>query len=69
LWKFLQIHKPHKKSYLFSRALLDDAWPGAGALSIANAHLQYRPDLPPALKGVTADIRPGEHVGIVGRTV
>ena len=30
--------------------------------------LRYRPGLPLALKGVTAEIRAGEKVGVVGRT-
>jgi ABC-type multidrug transport system fused ATPase/permease subunit len=56
-------------SHYFASPLLDDDWPSAGALSIDNVYLKYRPSLPPALSGVTADIRPGEHIGIVGKTV
>lgn len=30
--------------------------------------MQYRPDLPPAIKGLSFKIKPGTKVGIVGRT-
>jgi ATP-binding cassette subfamily C (CFTR/MRP) protein 1 len=46
----------------------DEAWPTAGAVSFNNVHLRYRPDFPLVLKGLTFDVRPGEKVGIIGRT-
>jgi hypothetical protein len=49
--------------------LLDDDWPSAGELSFDNAQLRYRPGLPLALQGVSVDIHPGEHIGVVGKTV
>lgn len=33
-----------------------------------NVVLRYRPELPEVLRGLTMSIRPGEKVGIVGRT-
>jgi ABC-type multidrug transport system fused ATPase/permease subunit len=43
-------------------------WPQQGSVEFADVQMAYRPDLDPVLKGVTATIRPGEKVGIVGRT-
>lgn len=33
-----------------------------------NVVLKYRPELPEVLKGLTMTVRPGEKIGIVGRT-
>jgi ATP-binding cassette subfamily C (CFTR/MRP) protein 1 len=45
-----------------------DIWPREGAVSFEVAQLRYRPELPLVLKGVTFDVKPGEKVGIIGRT-
>ncbi|KAF5354262.1 hypothetical protein D9756_007067 [Leucocoprinus leucothites] len=44
------------------------SWPPGGAISFQNVELAYRPGLPLVLKDVSFDVRPGEKVGIVGRT-
>jgi ABC-type multidrug transport system fused ATPase/permease subunit len=44
-------------------------WPQAGAIEARNLSLRYRRHLPPALRGVSFHIQPGERVGVVGRTV
>ncbi|GAA5888140.1 hypothetical protein JCM5296_005447 [Sporobolomyces johnsonii] len=44
------------------------AWPDQGAVSIKDIELRYRPELPPVLRNVSLDIRPGEKIGVVGRT-
>jgi ABC-type cobalamin/Fe3+-siderophores transport system ATPase subunit len=31
-------------------------------------HLRYRPELPLVLKGLSFEIKPGEKVGVIGRT-
>lgn len=41
---------------------------GNKGLKVENLVMKYRPELPPALKGLNIDINPGEHVAIVGRT-
>lgn len=44
------------------------SWPAEGHITFNHAVMSYRPELLPALKDVSFDIRGGEKVGIVGRT-
>jgi ABC-type transport system involved in cytochrome bd biosynthesis fused ATPase/permease subunit len=43
-------------------------WPTRGAIEFRDVELAYRPGLPLVLKRVSFEVRPGEKVGIVGRT-
>ncbi|CAI7891880.1 unnamed protein product, partial [Closterium sp. NIES-54] len=43
-------------------------WPHQGRVEFDSLQVQYRPDLPMVLKGVTLTIPGGNKVGIVGRT-
>jgi len=43
-------------------------WPQQGGVAFTDVELRYRPDLPTVLKKLTLDIKPGERVGVVGRT-
>ncbi|GLH12006.1 Multidrug resistance-associated protein 5 [Gryllus bimaculatus] len=43
-------------------------WPWSGAIQLHNVQLRYRPDLPLVLHGVTANVKGGEKIGVVGRT-
>ncbi|KAK3857649.1 hypothetical protein Pcinc_036112 [Petrolisthes cinctipes] len=43
-------------------------WPPHGAIELKDVKLRYRPDLPLVLHGITASIKAGEKIGIVGRT-
>jgi ABC-type multidrug transport system fused ATPase/permease subunit len=45
-----------------------DNWPKEGKIDFRELILHYRPELPPALNGLSCEIEGGEHVGIVGRT-
>ena len=43
-------------------------WPQRGGIIFTDAKLRYRPELELVMKGINASIRPGEKVGICGRT-
>lgn len=47
---------------------LDPVWPAQGWLEFRSVVLAYRDGLPNALDGVSFVVRPGEKVGVVGRT-
>ncbi|GBG27380.1 ABC transporter, putative [Hondaea fermentalgiana] len=53
---------------LGSVPVAERAWPTHGRLDFERVVLQYRPDLPPALKDVTFSIEGGQKVGVVGRS-
>ena len=48
--------------------LISTGWPWRGGIQFVDARMRYRDDFEPVLKGVTLNIRPGERIGIVGRT-
>ncbi|KAM0753983.1 ABC transporter [Meredithblackwellia eburnea MCA 4105] len=43
-------------------------WPQDGAIELKNVVMSYRPELPPVLRNLSISIRPGEKIGVVGRT-
>ncbi|KAL2002465.1 hypothetical protein VTN02DRAFT_6732 [Thermoascus thermophilus] len=43
-------------------------WPSKGSVKFIDYTTRYRPDLDPVLKNINFTVRPGEKVGIVGRT-
>ncbi|GFU20326.1 multidrug resistance-associated protein 7 [Nephila pilipes] len=44
------------------------AWPSHGVISFIHVSLRYRESCPYSLKGVSFETRPGEKIGVVGRT-
>lgn len=44
-------------------------WPQQGAVRFDSYVTRYRAELPPCIKGITLDIRPGEKIGVCGRYV
>eukprot|EP00898_Chlorokybus_atmophyticus_P007059 jgi/Chlat1/7354/Chrsp59S06974 len=44
------------------------SWPSKGGIQISDLVLRYRPELEPALRGMSVKIEPGNKVGVVGRT-
>jgi ATP-binding cassette subfamily C (CFTR/MRP) protein 4 len=47
---------------------LSKTWPQTGEITLQNVSLSYDKNLPDVLKNISLNIRPGEKVGIVGRT-
>ncbi|XP_055944779.1 ATP-binding cassette sub-family C member 9-like isoform X1 [Argiope bruennichi] len=47
---------------------LSDEWPENGAISFQNVTMKYDSNSDPVLKNITLAIKPGEKVGICGRT-
>jgi ATP-binding cassette, subfamily C (CFTR/MRP), member 1 len=45
-----------------------ESWPSDGLVCFDNVVMSYRPELQPALRGVTFASKPSEKIGIVGRT-
>jgi ABC-type multidrug transport system fused ATPase/permease subunit len=45
-----------------------EQWPTVGAVSFKGVEPKYRPELPLVLKGLDFEVRPGEKLGIIGRT-
>ncbi|KAG8979667.1 hypothetical protein FRB94_011257 [Tulasnella sp. JGI-2019a] len=44
------------------------SWPERGCIEFKDVRLRYREGLPEVLKGVSFSTRPGEKIGVVGRT-
>ena len=47
---------------------LPPQWPDKGEIVFDDVQMRYRPDLPLVLKGMSVTVRPGERIGVVGRT-
>ncbi|KAJ2352806.1 hypothetical protein GGF43_003658, partial [Coemansia sp. RSA 2618] len=45
-----------------------EAWPDSGEIVFRDFTMRYRADLTPALRCINLTVRPGEKIGIVGRT-
>ncbi|XP_043795027.1 multidrug resistance-associated protein 5-like isoform X5 [Apis laboriosa] len=62
--------KTLQKEEISEQHLIDlpDQWPIDGELEFCKVELKYRKGLPPALNNISFIIKPGEHIGIVGRT-
>lgn len=43
-------------------------WPSRGEIEFKDVELSHRPGLPLALRGISLQVRPGEHIGVVGRS-
>ncbi|KAI5886823.1 P-loop containing nucleoside triphosphate hydrolase protein [Schizophyllum commune H4-8] len=44
------------------------AWPERGEINVEDLVIQYAPELPPVLHGLTFSVKPGEKVAVLGRT-
>ncbi|KAK7542528.1 ABC multidrug transporter-like protein [Phyllosticta citribraziliensis] len=45
-----------------------ESWPESGEINFDNVQMRYRDGLPLVLRGLSMHVRPGERIGIVGRT-
>jgi len=50
------------------KELMDNGWPKMGRVQFDDLSMKYREEMDPSLKNLTADIKAGQKVGIVGRT-
>ena len=50
------------------KELEEKNWPNEGKINFINFSASYRPDTPLVLKDINFEIKPGERIGIVGRT-
>lgn len=44
------------------------AWPAEGRIEVENLSVAYKDSLPPVLKNLNFTVKPGERIGIIGRT-
>ncbi|KAI8873306.1 hypothetical protein GQ42DRAFT_176544 [Ramicandelaber brevisporus] len=44
------------------------SWPHQGEVVVRDLHARYAPEAPQVIKGISFNTRPGERIGIVGRT-
>lgn len=44
------------------------AWPAEGRIEVEKLSVAYKESLPPVLKNLNFEVKPGERIGIVGRT-
>lgn len=44
------------------------SWPSYGAISVSNLSARYNADLPVAIDDVSFTVKPGQRIGIIGRT-
>jgi len=49
-------------------AVPTETWPSCGAISVSNVSARYNADLPAAIDDVSFTVKPGQRIGIVGRT-
>ncbi|XP_051546145.1 ATP-binding cassette sub-family C member 8-like isoform X1 [Myxocyprinus asiaticus] len=60
--------KPENYEGLLSSNQIPEGWPQWGEIQIQNLSVRYDSTLKPVLKHVNAHVRPGQKVGICGRT-
>nr|GLL49557.1 putative ABC transporter C family member 15 isoform X2 [Ipomoea trifida] len=67
--RILQYTKiPSEAPLIIENSRPESEWPEKGTIQIKNLHVQYSPDLPRVLKGITCTFPEGKKIGVVGRT-
>lgn len=59
---------PHEAEWSIEKTKPKPDWPDKGHIVLDNYSVKYREELENVLNGIVADIKPGEKIGIVGRT-
>lgn len=59
---------PQEKAFHIPATAPDASWPHSGKIEFENAVMSYQPGLPTVLKDLSISIKPGEKIGICGRT-
>ncbi|KAF8364170.1 hypothetical protein PRIPAC_91093 [Pristionchus pacificus] len=59
---------PNEAEWVDANSGVTSGWPSDGGVHIDNYSTRYREGLDLVLKGINARVRPGEKIGIVGRT-
>lgn len=59
---------PHEDEWRIERTKPAKTWPENGHISFDNYSVKYREGLDDVIKSLSLDIKPGEKIGIVGRT-
>ncbi|KAJ2886473.1 ATP-binding cassette glutathione S-conjugate transporter ycf1 [Coemansia aciculifera] len=59
---------PPEAPYVIEDCRPEPEWPREGAIQMRNYTMRYAEGLKPALNNINLEIRPGEKIGIVGRT-
>lgn len=65
--EYIELPKQAERA-LSIKSAVDQDWLTHGSISFNHASARYKPDLPLAMKDVTLSIKPGQKVGICGRT-
>ena len=66
--KEYQFSLPQEAEWILDSDPSKDIWPSNGKIELTNLEMRYRERLPLVLKGVNLSFKPGEKIGIVGRT-
>ncbi len=69
LWEYQRL--PGEEEEKVDRTVgenVSDNWPSHGSVAFTSFQARYREDLEPALKEVSFNVRPGEKLGVLGRT-
>lgn len=59
---------PSEAPLIIEKSRPNPDWPLKGRIEIKDLHVQYSPDLPRVLKGITCTFAEGKKIGVVGRT-
>lgn len=62
------LHLPQEADHLVGSTAVKAPWPAKGEIVFNNVSYSYRAGLPRVLKNVSFNVRPGERIGICGRT-